>query len=603
MNKGKNMRNISQDMHLLIQKHCIIGYDPEDERLPSSICGSCRLIIQQHEKGNLSSQIPIYDYCDIGRLPRTRSETEEGCICKVCQIARTNIGSGVVGVSKRPAGRPSNKPQPLAQPSVLQLCSSCLSVVGPGKSHNCSKVSRMVNIHTLAAGSSPKAPEKLSAMILKSKAHESGEAQLSTHVGRPINVLISPQSTTSKKFFTADDISKIQQDLNLSTRETHRLGQDVRTVMKSRLSVEPKLKKKLFEKDHRLDCFFEVKLQKYVKIEKNIVTDHVERSTVSCTDVDGLLQKIIEMRNLRKDDLLIKIGIDGGGGFIKICLTMFSSDPLSEYGTNSRSSYDAGVAAKKLKYSGVKKLIILAIVPSVQENYENMQKLWVNLGLDRLEKEFTIATDMKLCNILLGIMAHGSSHPCCWCNVHMNCLVERGVDRTFQTLQNSFLAYCSSGSDRIKAKNYDNVVHPSIVNGQNEKSVLELIPPPELHLLIGPVNTMYFGLKKVWTDCDKWLKKCNVQQEAMHGGSFNGNNCRTLLKKIDDLQAMCPIQCLPYVAAFRSFSKVVSSCYSNDLNPDFENHILDFKNKYLDLDISVTPKIHAVFSTSQISAA
>ena len=77
------------------------------------------------------------------------------------------------------------------------------------------------------------------------------------------------------------------------------------------------------------------------------------------------MEKIIFHRNL--DNPLIKIGIDGGGGFLKNCLNIFHHDHYSEV---------INKAPKNRKFdkylnSGVKKILILAIVPEVQENYSN----------------------------------------------------------------------------------------------------------------------------------------------------------------------------------------------------------------------------------------
>ena len=60
-------------------------------------------------------------------------------------------------------------------------------------------------------------------------------------------------------------------------------------------------------------------------------------------------------------------------------------------------------------------------------------------------------------------------------------------------------------------KNYGNAIHPNMFatsdNIDESTLVLRLVPPPELHLLIGPVNTIYDELSKVWPDCEEWIKK------------------------------------------------------------------------------------------------
>ena len=58
---------------------------------------------------------------------------------------------------------------------------------------------------------------------------------------------------------------------------------------------------------------------------------------------------------------------------------------------------------------------------------------------------------------------------------------------------------------------------------------------------------------------------------------------------------MCPIEGLPYVAAFRALNEVVRACFGSELSNDFLSRILYFKQLYLDLEIGVTPKVHTVF--------
>ena len=54
--------------------------------------------------------------------------------------------------------------------------------------------------------------------------------------------------------------------------------------------------------------------EKETKIIKNM-----EFPTIVCSDLPGLINKVIEKRQRERDFVLIKISIDGGGGFLKIC--------------------------------------------------------------------------------------------------------------------------------------------------------------------------------------------------------------------------------------------------------------------------------------------
>lgn len=53
---------------------------------------------------------------------------------------------------------------------------------------------------------------------------------------------------------------------------------------------------------------------------------------------------------------------------------------------------------------------IIELVQSLQENYTNVTKSWTALNLNNFA--LIIATDLKLVNILPGIMSHSRLYPC-----------------------------------------------------------------------------------------------------------------------------------------------------------------------------------------------
>ena len=98
----------------------------------------------------------------------------------------------------------------------------------------------------------------------------------------------------------------------------------------------------------------------------------------------------------------------------------------------------------------------------------------------------------------------------------------------------------------------------------------------------------------------EWAKKCNVSRENYYGSlSFAGNSCKKLLENVDLLRQLCTSKCcfpcLKYVRCYNDFNKVVDSCFFSNLEPDYIESINKFKESYLDLGISVTPKVHTVF--------
>ena len=179
--------------------------------------------------------------------------------------------------------------------------------------------------------------------------------------------------------------------------------------------------------------------------------------------------------------LLVKVEIDSGGGFFRICLSAFDMDNLV-----SHSKVDL---SKKFKDSGVNKVFLVAAVPDVPENYQKVKKLWLNLGLQNLDRRFKIATDVKLCNTILNMMSHSSCHPCCWCDVEESDLRKEGTQRTKASLNSPFWDYIEANTNKREAKCYGSVMHLHIVssNLNNNTPVIEVLHLPELHLLIGLV--------------------------------------------------------------------------------------------------------------------
>ena len=157
---------------------------------------------------------------------------------------------------------------------------------------------------------------------------------------------------------------------------------------------------KMYEKNHELDEFFELKTVRFSRnsIEDKKKVEHFNQHVVCTNAVTNLKDKVIEKRQLDKENTLVRIGLDGDGGFLKVCMSIFN---LSK--TTSQK-----VSAKKFKDSGVKKVIIIAISPNIAENYVNIKKMWLNIGLHTMPRKFTILTDLKLCNILLGLISHSS---------------------------------------------------------------------------------------------------------------------------------------------------------------------------------------------------
>lgn len=348
----------------------------------------------------------------------------------------------------------------------------------------------------------------------------------------------------------------------------------------------------MFERRHCVDELFDVENFGLTN-KKGDACEAVNATVAYCTNLESLIQNVTEKRSVSNYHL--KFGIDGGGKFLKVTLSIQATDNLLNE-NKGRQKYQDGISAKNFKDTGVNKLLILALAHNTQENYENVRQLWQTLKIDNFSG--TIATDLKLANILVGIISHSSIYPCTWCYASKDNLNVCGEYRTVQNTTDNYDKWCKSGACKAKAKEYKNCIHPPIFSLEKDRSFLHIIPPPELHLMLGMVNTLY---KHLLENCEEdaimWAKECHVTRDVRHNGSsFNGNACKILLDKVDILVSWGRnLFRMGYVEAFRNFRAVVQACFSYNLDEEYKEKIEKFRESYLSLKIPVTPKAHAVF--------
>ena len=195
----------------------------------------------------------------------------------------------------------------------------------------------------------------------------------------------------------------------------------------------------------------------------------------------------------------------------------------------------------------------------------------------------TYALDLKMINITLGLNAHSSCHPCAWCDVEKGKLSCRGQLRTLRTISESFWSWHREGADPKLARNYSNCVHLLIIKDDDENAIVNFIPPPELHLMMGAVNSIYDHMLKEWSEAAKWPDSCHLIRSTIPGGTFDGNSCRKL-KNVDLLRLICPVHILKYVHVLSDLRKVVDSCFGSRLTPEYVQNIHNFQTSSLSLE-------------------
>ena len=166
------------------------------------------------------------------------------------------------------------------------------------------------------------------------------------------------------------------------------------------------------------------------------------------------------------------------------------------------------------KHSGVKKLLLAAVVTCCPENHHNQKTMIQSLGMEGLEWGTTV--DLKMAMCLIGKAGGQPTYGCPYCD-----MAKPYVASEFNLLKlkhlvelhESFVAAGSKNKDQAK---FQNCVNPNLLSGDPESLILEIIFPPELHLIIGVVDKHSQGSEKVfgWDWVDKYMKKVNIVRKS-----------------------------------------------------------------------------------------
>ena len=142
--------------------------------------------------------------------------------------------------------------------------------------------------------------------------------------------------------------------------------------------------------------------------------------------------------------------------------------------------------------SGVKRSIVLCYVEGLKESYDVMRTLMEMLHLDDIP--YLIASDFKLLNVLLGLCGHGGKFVCCYCEAPKGLIA--GRVRTFGRMIECYQDYVKAGSPPKEMMKYYNVVNLPLIRMSMDQKVIDAVPPPELHCMMGVVNHLLELMRK-----------------------------------------------------------------------------------------------------------
>ena len=446
----------------------------------------------------------------------------------------------------------------------------------------------------MIATDSRSAEKFASSVITQKVSSPQGTIRLSRESGKALTITpgTSRAQCISRTSLTTLDMVQVQINTGLSNKKMQELAVTLNKTTKSKI-VETKFRENFTMAGRKIEGLF--KVSKISLTKPSTKTENLV-DVVHCKSLGDFYNSILSVRAITSSPL-IKLGIDGGGSFLKFSLSVISNVGCRNVTKTSASNDKSLLTVKHGKETSAKRQLLVAVAENVSETYENVKKILSLFG--KIDAPFIISCNMKLANIICGIQSHSSKHPCCWCDVKSDDLKEQRTPRNFRSIKMQYKAFFDKGNGKMCAKDFHNVVHNPLFDQEDVKQVIEFIPPMELHLLLGIVNHLYKSMLKIWPEGKDWPLLLKLKLQPYHGGEFVGNDCHKLLKNIDVLQRIVESEkaehMLGFVKTFQHFKSVVSSCFGRTLNTAYVQHIKDFKNSYLQLSVSVTPKAHAVF--------
>ncbi len=308
--------------------------------------------------------------------------------------------------------------------------------------------------------------------------------------------------------------------------------------------------------------------------------------TVLVKDMAGLINFVIKERGFSGHRL--KLGLDGGGGFLKATLNVIEQAPFSPP-SSPVAKKAPSLGGDRFLDTGVKKLFIVGIAQGVPESYENMKLLLQQLSIT---PSFCTSTDLKLSNIIVGLGLHSSSCPCTWCEAHKDDFKSNFTAPlcTFGRIcqQARLFKLAVQSRQKFPPQQFFSCLEEPILNCPDSLLVLDAIAPSQLHLMMGVTAKIWDELlNRLSRDpgadrsvVNEWARTNNLAKKEYRGGIMEGNQCRSLRRKSLDLVKKLPPKYNLFALVLHRFDAVVSSCFGMNVQENYLQTINDFKTAY-----------------------
>ena len=585
-------------------------------------------------------------------MVRTRSTPPDApdCVCSVCSVSRLKGQNATNHNAKmaEPPGRPRAEDRPEEEEKgPITVCESCLGPYQKGKPHHCSLRAREANLQNLVKNSVASVRQRLVVSELREQVQQSSPS--SSHLGHRA-VAVELQAGNQKKVAVQVGTSRIRPKADkieneafdglqltggFSDYQMREVAHFVR-VHFGRTAVV-KHQNHVVERNARLSDYFThsiIEQTIYVNVEEDSAeeaggraggkhkrtTKRVMKKIAHVRNFPEFVSQVVQHRNLDRENLLIQVGIDHGGDWLKIMCSIKEKEPTKNHEqVSKRRSYEEGYKPKNFMFSGVKKMLTLALLKS-PERHDNMESILQLIDIGTVQ--FALSCDLKMVLFIIGKSAASSTFACPFCNDSKPDWSDPNpTPLTIQQLWDDYNAYQLAVEEAQRkgnktlpdGKRFHNTVNKPLCTGPGDQKILgETVLFPELHVMTGVVSKLIKEAQSLLFETpeegaaffDTWFEEpgINIQRTVYHGqASFIGNMAQKILKKVDSLEAkLTPALAGTdkaelgqlFMKALRQFGIVVNNCFGQSLDPLFEDSIKEFMTTYRSLGVSLPLKIH-----------
>ena len=418
------------------------------------------------------------------------------------------------------------------------------------------------------------------------------------------SIQINPSTSKKSPSLSTDTIYKFRVQAGLSLNQTKLILGGIRADL-GHHAVPAHYREHASKQGHLLKDFYSVEKLNFITETQSAEPTILKDLWSVWADINNLIEFINNKRqNDSSSEYLIKVMADTGQQMTKVCFCII---PFTEYKNMSRATRsEGGILAKGAIYSGVNKCIMVFCAPKMKKNNQNLEKIFDRIKLNQLllsYKNVIVTGDFNLLNEVYGLMEASSKHPCIYCTAPAQ-EIASGTLRTIGTLNYNHNKWKNESGNKNQCKNFFNVKNPPLfIDIPSETLVLSITPPPALHIMLGIFNHIWKNIENISEEhknsCKEFALRHNCMREDYFGKTFEGNECTTLMNKIEsDCTQLSYLPSTRYhIDAMKKLNNVRKQVFGTELGSTWKTSLREFEVAYRNIPNITKPlKVHVLLA-------